>query len=885
MRKGISFYLSLIVTCGLTLFPNGTRAVYASHSTEFNDRYGLNSGSIALTDPLFKNLFAITAAPTISNITNKNTDEDTPTGAITFTVGDAETPAGDLIVSGSSSNTSLIPNGSIAFGGSGADRTVTISPASNQSGSATITVSVTDGNNESSSDTFILTVNPVNDQPIISDITNKSTDEDTPTSAIPFTVDDIESNNASLSLSKNSSNTSLVPNNNIKFGGSGSARNVTITPALNQSGTTTITVTVSDGDGGSANDSFLLTVNSVNDLPTISDIPNQSTGEDTSTDPIPFTVGDVDNSAGSLNVSGTSSNTSIVPNTNITFGGSGSSRTVSITPALNQIGTTNITVTVSDGEGGFANDSFILTVNFVNDLPTISDITNKNINEDSSTGSIPFTIGDSETAVANLSVSGTSSNTSLVPNANITFGGSGSSRTVSITPALNQTGSTTIAVTVTDGDGGSANDSFLLTVAAVNDPPTISDIPNQSTGEDTSTGPIPFTVGDVDNSAGILNMSATSSNTSLVPNGNISFGGSGSARTVTVSPALNQSGSSTITLTVTDGGGGSANDTFLLTVNPIADPPTISDIPDQLTDEDTPTSAIPFNVSDAETLAASLIVSVASSDITLVPNTNITLDGIAEARTITVSPAPDQFGSTIITVTVTDGDGGSAIDTFLFTVNSINDPPIALGDFYEIAHSQALNVSSPGILLNDTDVDGDTLIPFEVEGQGPFHGSLNLRNNGSFVYDPDNGYTGIDTFQYYVTDVIPDGSFLSNIAQVSINIFDADSPRISWMEPVTNGAQYEVNCEDISLEVEAVDDLLVDQVHLSYFDYQLGYDIPIKTFYSPPYQTTFNTCILNPEFNQINAVAYDSSGNDSGYPAFIWLYHYAFTIYLPTLGK
>ena len=59
------------------------------------------------------------------------------------------------------------------------------------------------------------------------------------------------------------------------------------------------------------------------------------------------------------------------------FGGSGANRTVTITPAPNQTGTATITLTVTDGNGGTASDSFVLTVTAVNDLPTISDVTDK----------------------------------------------------------------------------------------------------------------------------------------------------------------------------------------------------------------------------------------------------------------------------------------------------------------------------------------------------------------------------------------------------------------------------------------------------------------------------------------------------------------------------
>src|SRR5947199_9960186 len=95
-------------------------------------------------------------------------------------------------------------------------------------------------------------------------------------------------------------------------------------------------------------------------------------------------------------------------------------------------------------------------------------------------------------------VSGPSASPDLVPDANILFGGSGSNRTVTLRPASNQFGSTTITLTVSDGDGGAASASFLLSVNSVNHPPTISSVANQSTNEDTPTAAIPFSIGDVE---------------------------------------------------------------------------------------------------------------------------------------------------------------------------------------------------------------------------------------------------------------------------------------------------------------------------------------------------------------------------------------------------
>src|SRR5207244_11969420 len=72
-------------------------------------------------------------------------NEDTPSSTIGLTVGDAETPAANLTVSGSSSIQTLVPNANIVFGGTGANRTVTLTPAANQFGTATITLTVSDG--------------------------------------------------------------------------------------------------------------------------------------------------------------------------------------------------------------------------------------------------------------------------------------------------------------------------------------------------------------------------------------------------------------------------------------------------------------------------------------------------------------------------------------------------------------------------------------------------------------------------------------------------------------------------------------------------------------------------------------------------------------------
>ena len=332
--------------------------------------------------------------PTITAIGPQSTNEDTPTGAIAFTVGDAETSPNALTLSATSSNAALIPVANIAFGGSGAGRNVIITPAAGLSGTSTITITVSDGTLTVSTN-FVLTVNPGNTPPTITAIGPQSTAENTPTSPIVFTIVDAETQPSGLTLSGTSSNTALIPNANISFGGNGSNRTVVLTPAPSLNGTSTITITVSDGTL-TASTNFVLTVNA-NTPPTITAIGPQSTNESTPTSAITFTIGDTETQPVGLTVTGTSSNTTLVPNANIAFGGgNGASRTVVLTPSFGLSGTTDITVTVSDGALD-ASVTFVLTVNAVNDPPTISAIGPQSTLENIPTAAIAFTIGDPET--------------------------------------------------------------------------------------------------------------------------------------------------------------------------------------------------------------------------------------------------------------------------------------------------------------------------------------------------------------------------------------------------------------------------------------------------------------------------------------------------------
>ncbi len=99
-----------------------------------------------------------------------------------------------------------------------------------------------------------------------------------------------------------------------------------------------------------------------------------------------------------------------------------------------------------------------------NALPTITTIADQSIDCNASTGALCFTVGDAETPVANLTLAASSSAPAIVPPANIVLGGSGANRTVTVTPAVGQSGTATIGISVGDDSGGTSASQFKVRV-------------------------------------------------------------------------------------------------------------------------------------------------------------------------------------------------------------------------------------------------------------------------------------------------------------------------------------------------------------------------------------------------------------------------------------
>jgi hypothetical protein len=213
--------------------------------------------------------------------------------------------------------------------------------------------------------------------------------------------------------------------------------------------------------------------------------------------------------------------------------------------------------------------STVIPVGATNQPPTLNLLVNLSINENAGLQTVNLSGITSGAANENqsLTVTASSSNPSLIPTPVVNYTSPNSTGSITFAPVAYAFGSSTITVTV--NDGGTSNNIvsrlFTVTVNPVNQPPTISAIANQAITANTATPPLPFIIGDPDTAMSKLTVSANSSLPTLVPATNIVFGGSGSNRTVTLTPTPGQSGYADITLRVSDGSLASST-TFRLTV-------------------------------------------------------------------------------------------------------------------------------------------------------------------------------------------------------------------------------------------------------------------------------------------------------------------------------
>ncbi len=263
--------------------------------------------------------------------------------------------------------------------------------------------------------------------------------------------------------------------------------------------------------------------------------------------------------------------------------------------------------------------------------------------------------------------------------------------------------------------------------------------------------------------------------------------------TVTYTPNANYNGSDSFTFKVNDGTVDSSAATVSITVNAVNDAP-VAVADSYSTDEDTALVVAAPGVLgndsdvDGDSLTAVNVTNPANGTLTLNAN-----------GSFTYTPASNYNGSDSFTYKANDGTVDSNTVTVSITVNAVNDAPVAVADSYSTDEDTALVVAAPGVLGNDSDVDGDSLTAVNVTN--PANGTLTLNANGSFTYTPASNYNGSDSFTYKAND----GTVDSNTVTVSITVNAVNDAPVVSNDLTSQTVQYSDPIATVTITATDVD--------------------------------------------------------------------------------
>ncbi len=607
------------------------------------------------------------------------TDEDTP---LTLAVLDNDYDVDGQIPFLTAVGTPLL--GQVEIAGS----TLRYTPTLNLNGADHFTYTISDGVLEATA-TVTVTVNAVNDAPTLDSIAARTMDEDAGQQTV--TLSGIGSGAANevqtLSVSAQSSNPALIPTPGVTYVSPQTSGTLRFTPVADQWGSATITVTVSDGVATTAR-AFLVTVNAVNDAPTLDALAARTLDEDAPQQTVTLSgIGSgAANEVQTLSVSAQSSNPVLIPTPGVTYVSPQASGTLRFTPVADQWGSATITVTVSDGVSTTVH-AFLVTVNAVNDAPTLDSIAARTLDEDAPQQTVALTgIGSgAANEVQTLSVSAQSSNPALIPTPGVTYVSPQTGGTLRFTPVANGWGSATISLTVSDGVSTTVR-AFLVTVTSVDDPPTLDPISNVTVAEDCGTQIVVLTgvSNGAPNEDDGFTIRAWSSRTGVIPNPTIVYTPSQTTALLRFTPAQDQSGTAQITVRAyTTHPSALVERLFQVTVTPVNDPPTFDPIPDMVINEDASGQTVVITgISGGGVNEEPPWLQVRSSNTALIPQPRLSYT-YPPTGWIYFTPVPNTSGVVTITVTAGDSGGLTFVRTFKVTVAPTNDPPTLnpLADF------------------------------------------------------------------------------------------------------------------------------------------------------------------------------------------------------------
>ncbi len=522
--------------------------------------------------------------------------------------------------------------------------------------------------------------------------------------------------------------------------GTGASKAIGYTPAADYFGLDSFIVQVSDG---AQTDSILINV-TVGETPDITEDWGYpvTMSEDGAPTPFDLTLHATDSDSATL----TWSISSAASHGTATASGTGISKVIGYTPAANYNGTDTFIVQVSDGA---LTDTIRVdvTIESVNDLPVIAESDPQAVGMSENGIPTPFVLTlhatDADSPTLTWSI------LTAAAHGTATASGTGASKVIGYTPDTSYNGPDSFVVQVSDGTDTDTI-TVNVTIGAVSFAPVITESDPQAVGMSEDGAPTAFalTLHATDED---IEDTLTWSILVAAAHGTATASGTGASKAIGYTPAANYNGTDTFVVRVSDG---TYSDTLTVNVaiGAVNDAPVMNAVGSKSvvelvtlnftatgTDIDIPAQTLTFNLVGAPTGAS-----------------------ITSGGAFSWKPTDAQGpGSYPFDVCVSDGSLNGC-ETITVTVIANTNAPTVVNDSYSTNEDTAKVVAAPGVLVNDSDTEGNALTAIKVSD--PSHGSLTLNSDGSFTYTPFANYFGGDSFTYKAND----GMLDSSIATVTI---------------------------------------------------------------------------------------------------------------------
>ena len=760
--------------------------------------------------------------PTLDPISDQTYAEsdDATTQTVTLTgIGPGDGTSA-VSVTAASDNGTLLPDPVFTADPSDPTKgTLTLAPAAGAFGDATVSVTVdaglmADGTPAETVETFRVHITSDDDLPTLDPISDQTYAEsdDATTQTVTLTGIGPGDGTSAVSVTAASDNGTLLPDPVFTADPSDPTKGtLTLAPAAGAFGDATVSVTVdaglmADGTPAETVETFRVHVNSDDDPPDFVPPADIVVPANSGSHTVAITGIDPGDYARTLSVSSANPDPALFSAFTVSYQG-GNTASLTFTPAPYAHGSAAATIRLNYGRSGaFVERSFGIAVNPT--PPAANPIPDQEVAENAgrqyvTLAGVTFGSDDPSTLDVTASVTGA---TGVLADAGAaaSFNSTGGGWVVSYLPAPNSHGTDAVTVTVS-ASGPDGVDTFSETFGVTVDqvPPTLDPVPDRTVNENAGQQSVALTgVGPGRDAPESLRLTAavTGGDSALLSGLSVDYAG-GPQGTLHFTPTANDFGTATVTVTASAGGGADVTTrTFVVTVRPVVQPPTLDGIgPVPLAESETTVARTVdlTGIGTVETDSPVLSVTATSSNHALLADPAVTYASGDAAGSLTFTPAAGAFGTATVTVTVTVAvpDGTASFSrTFAVTVASDDDQPtldpIADQFFAESDDATARPLSPTGISPGD----GTAALKVTAKSDNP-----SLLPNPRFAFDPNDPTKGVLTLapaagrfgDATVTVTVDAGLMADGTPAKFVETFhvhvasDNDPPTLAPIQPVT----------------------------------------------------------------------------------------------------